>query len=68
MNAIAIKKLNPEVRNEIVRDVVVHMYACVDRPTSAFVSKVADQLIEKYPFMRDTNNTLCPSVSDVFFC
>ena len=50
MFAISEKKLNPEVRNEIVRDLITHMYGFVDKPSP----KVARMLVEKYPFMADS--------------
>lgn len=49
------KRLNPEVRNEIVRDLVTHMYGTVEKPTAAFVYRVAEMLVDKYPFMADSS-------------
>lgn len=60
MVAIAEKKLNPEVRNEIVRDLVTHTYGHVEKPNIALVTKIAKLLVEKYPFMAD----VCDSVND----
>ena len=57
MNAISSKTLTPEVRSEIIRDLVTHMYGCVEKPTSQFCKFVAQRLILKYPFMRDGKGT-----------
>ena len=52
--AIADKKLNPEVRNEIVRDLVTHMYGHVDKPDPSLAANVANLLVARYPFMADS--------------
>ena len=57
MFAISEKKLYPEVRNEIVRDLVTHLYAHVDKPTSTMIAKVARLLVEKYKFMADSSTS-----------
>lgn len=62
MAAISSKTLNPEVQNEIVRDIVTHMYANVDKPSPAFISKVAEMLVDEYPFMSDSSE-FSPAVS-----
>ncbi len=54
MFAISEKKLSPEVRNEIVRDLATHIYGLVDRPDTRLATKVAKLLVEKYPFMADS--------------
>ncbi|XP_064403971.1 uncharacterized protein LOC135349363 isoform X1 [Halichondria panicea] len=54
MAAIKEKSLNPEVRNEIVRDLVTHVYAYLEQPTMVFIGEVAKQLVEKHPFMADS--------------
>ena len=56
MAAISAKKLNPDIRNEIVRDVVTHMYAYVDKPSTGFINNVAKMLVEKYPFVSDSSD------------
>ena len=53
MEAIASKTLAPDIRNEISRDLVTHMYGFVEKPTSHFCKFVAQRLILKYPFMKD---------------
>ena len=53
MRSILEKKLDPDVRNEIVRDLVTHIYGYIDKPTSSMVAKAARLLVEKYPFMAD---------------
>ena len=57
MDAISSKTLTPEVRGEIIRDLVTHMYGFVEKPTSRFCKFVAQRLILKYPFMRDGKGT-----------
>ncbi len=34
-----------EVRNEIVRDLVTHVYAYMEQPTMVFIGEVAKQLV-----------------------
>lgn len=41
MTAIEEKKLSPDIRNEIVRDLVTHMYGFMEKPTSSFCKFVA---------------------------
>ena len=57
MFAIEEQKLYTEVRNEIVRDLVTHIYGHNEKPTPTFVTKVAKLLVEKYPFMRDSSTS-----------
>lgn len=57
MKAIEEEKLTPDVRNEIVRDLVTHMYGYVEKPTTSFCKFVAQRLILKYSFMRDSKGT-----------
>lgn len=57
MAAIDAKKLNPDIRNEIVRDLVTHMYGHVEKPSPGFINKVAKMLVEKYPFMSDSSDS-----------
>ena len=47
------KKLTIELQNEIVRDLVIQMYACSEKPDKSFHTDVAKKLVSKYPFMRD---------------
>lgn len=54
MFAITERQLNPEVRNEIVRDLVTHIYGHMEKPNVALVTKVAKLLVEKYQFMADS--------------
>ena len=57
MACMGLKQLTPDARNEIVRDLVTHMYASLqnedDRPTVNFCREVARKLVMKYPFMAD---------------
>ena len=57
MKAIDEEKLTPDVRNEIVRDLVTHMYGYAEKPTTSFCKFVAQRLILKYSFMWDTKGT-----------
>lgn len=54
MIAISEKRLYPEIRNEIVRDLVTHMYGHVDKPDTSLAMKVGNLLVEQYPFMADS--------------
>lgn len=56
-SAIKNKRLNPDIRSELVRDLVTHMYGYMEQPTSGFCKFVAQRLILKYPFMRDSKGT-----------
>lgn len=57
MFAIEEKKLTPDVRNEVVRDLVTHMYGFMEKPTTSFCAFVAQRLILQYKFMRDSKGT-----------
>lgn len=57
MTEIKEKKLTPEIRNEIVRDLVTHMYGHVEVPKASFCKFVAQRLILQYAFMRDSKGT-----------
>lgn len=49
--------LTPDTRNEIVRDLVTHMYGYMEKPTYGFCKFVAQRLTNQYPFMRDSKGT-----------
>ena len=57
MAAISEKRLQPETRNEIVRDLVTHMYAHTDKPDAKFTQMVARLLVKEYPFMADSGSS-----------
>lgn len=57
MKAIETEKLTRDLRNEIVRDLVTHMYRYTEKPTTTFCKFAAQRLILKYQFMRDTMGT-----------
>lgn len=57
MHAISQRKLSPDVRNEIVRDVVTHVYGQVEKPDITIATKVAKLLVETYPFMADSRSS-----------
>ena len=42
------KRLTPDIRNAIVRDLVSTMYACSHEPAKYFCNQVAKQLVGKY--------------------
>jgi hypothetical protein len=58
------KRLSPEMRNEIVRDIVSTMYAHTSHPNKDFCTSVAKQLVHKYPFMKDTGTNVSAHVSN----
>lgn len=53
MSAIE-EELNPDSRNEIVHDLVVHMYAFANCPSPKFCREAASKLVVAYPFMKDS--------------
>ena len=57
------KRLGPDVRKEMVRDLVSTMYAYTSHPDKDFCTKVAEQLVHKYPFMRDVGVNVSGYVS-----
>ena len=63
MSSIDNKQLTPDIRNEIVRDLVTHMYGYMEKPTSSFCKFVAQRLILLYTFMRDSKGTGYVSVA-----
>ena len=54
MAAIEDEELKPDTRNEIVCDLVVHMYASMSKPNPNFCRDVASKLVRRYPFMKDS--------------
>ena len=60
------RRLTPDVRNAIVRDLVTTMYAVKPKPDKEFCSKIAKRLTEKYPFMRDAGTNVSGYVSITF--
>ena len=54
MFAISEKRLYSEVRNEIVRDLVTHIYGHEEKPNIDIATNVAKLLVAKYPFMADS--------------
>ena len=65
MEAISTKTLTPDIRNEITRDLVTHIFGFVKKPTSQFCKFVAQRLILKYPFMRDEKGTVYVNICTV---
>ena len=51
--------LTPDIRNEIVRDLVPTMYAHTPsgKPSKDFCTKVAKMLVSNYPFLKDVGAT-----------
>lgn len=70
MGAITTEVLTPEIRNEIVRDLVTHMYGYMEKPTSDFCKFVAQRLIHHYPFMKDSKGTghVCDTTISYYLC
>lgn len=60
------KKLTIELQNETVRDLVIQMYACSEKPDKSFRTDVAKKLVSKYPFMRDKGVSGYVSVLEVY--
>ena len=56
MDCIKEELLTPEAQNEIVIDLVTHMYGFVEKPNAQFCKEVAKMLVEKYPFMADSGS------------
>ena len=59
MKAIETENLTPDIRNEIVRDLVTHMYGYAEKPTATFCKFAVQRLILKYPFMRHQRDMIC---------
>ena len=57
MKSLETKVLTPDIKNEVVRDLVTHMYGYMEKPTSSFCTFVAQRLILQYTFMRDSKGT-----------
>ena len=55
--------LTPAIRNEIVRDLVAHMFSYNPKPQKDFCTHVAQMLIRKYKFMCDTGHKVSGFVS-----
>ncbi len=55
--------LVPLVRNEIVRDIVAHMYSYNPNPSKDLCTQVAEMLVKKYKFMRDVGQKVSGYVS-----
>ena len=65
-NEEKLKCLTPQIRNEIVRDVVAQMFAFEPKPKKCFVTQVAQQLIKKYPFLKDVGQCVSGYVSCMY--
>ena len=52
------RRLTPDVRNALVRDLVTTMYTYMPKPNKDFCTKVAKQLTDKYTFMRDAGTNV----------
>ena len=48
MKAIEKQTLDPELRSEIVRDLVTHMYSFTEKPSPRFQEDVAQKLVSKW--------------------
>ena len=46
--------LEPVIRNEIVRDLVTHMFSYNSNPQKELCTQTAQMLVRKYKFMSDT--------------
>lgn len=61
------RRLTPDVRNAIVRDLVTTMYAVVPKPNKECCTKVVKQLTDKYSFMRDVGTNVTGYVSTCYY-
>ena len=57
------KRLTPDIRNEIVRDVVTQMFAFKAKPDKSFCTHVAKFLVKVYEFMKDEGKNVSGYVS-----
>ena len=57
------KRLTPDIRNAIVRDLVSTMYAFKSQPNKDFCTQAAKQLVQKYTFMKDVGTNVSGYVS-----
>ena len=57
------KRLTPDIRNAIVRDLVSTMYALRSQPNKGFCTQAAKQLVQKYTFMKDVGTNVSGYVS-----
>ena len=62
-----VKFLTPQIRNEIVRDVVAQMFAFEPKPKKQFATEVAQQLVRKYHFLKDVGQGVSGYVSLLFY-
>ena len=62
-NAQQRRKLTPDIRNAIIRDLVSTVYAHTSDPNKAFCTTVAKALVRKYPFMKDVGTNVSGYVS-----
>lgn len=61
------KRLTPDIRNAIVRDVVSTMHAFKSLPNKDFCTQVAKQLVNKYTFMKDVGTNVTGYVSSMHY-
>lgn len=57
------RRLTPEVRNYIVRDLVTTMFSYNLKPSKDFCTHVAKSLVQKYKFMKDVGANVSGYVS-----
>ena len=57
------RRLTPEVRNYIVRDLVTTMFSYTLKPSKEFCTIVAKSLVQKHKFMKDVGANVSGYVS-----
>ncbi len=55
--------LEPVIRNEIVCDLVIHMFSYYSNPQKEFCTQAAQLLVRKYKFMSDKGRKVSGYVS-----
>lgn len=60
------QSLKPVIRNEIVRDLVTHMFSHNPNPQKEFCTQVAQMLVQQYKFMRDRGHKVSGYVSEEY--
>lgn len=60
------RALTPPLRNEIVRDLVAHMFSYNNNPDKAFCTRAAKMLVSKYAFLEDLGERVSGYVCYLF--
>ncbi len=60
------QSLEPVIRNEIVRDLVTHIFSHNPNPQKEFCTQAAQMLVQQYKFMRDRGHKVSGYVSELY--